>query len=819
MDAEVTAIGTTTERTEPEESQSQVDLSGFAGLRAILRVRPFRRIWLVLGLSSLGDWLGLLATSIFASAQVSGSAAKGVAFGSVVAVRMLPALVLGPLAGVVADRWDRRYTMVVCDLIRFVFFVSIPGITLFTTDSKLVVVWATIATFVIETTQMAWAPAKEASVPNLLPRARLESANQLTLATTYGITPVLAGLVLATLTTIVNQLHKSTGHSPFDPSHVALYFNALTFLATALTVFFGIKEISGRAVGRPEKKPPMWREFVAGWAYVGKTPLVRGLVLGILGAFAGAGVVVGTAQFYARSLGGGDSTFYMLFAVLFVGLGVGIVAGPKLVGALSRRRWFGLSIVLASISVTLLGFAWHLAIAVFFAFGVGVGAGMAFLAGTTLLGREVADDVRGRVFAFIQTSTQVSLLLTISLSGIVVGLGGSRDIFGVPVSTTRLLLLAAGVFGVTAGLTALRQMDDKRGVPILADLLSSIRGRPLCMPEDKLRAGVFIVLEGGQGAGKSTQVERLASRLRGQGRDVVVTREPGATEVGAQIRSLLLAGGPLGAAAVAPRAEALLYAADRAHHVTTVIRPALSRGAVVISDRYVDSSLAYQDAGRTLPADDLGWLSAWATGGLKPDLVVLLDIDPSEGLRRSAPAGSEQVRWDGEAIHFLEKVRYAFLDLAAKEPNRYLVLDASRPAEAVAALVDARAAVLFPGDDGFPGGASAVSSGRHRERGPGAPGPWVSDPLVGPGAEVEAAAELGTEPVFREPESGERTEPILHEPDTVPILREPDTDLTPSDLTAAGRPEPGEAQAGDGKMKRSRSAAGPGSMSTVESRG
>jgi dTMP kinase len=163
----------------------------------------------------MGDWLGLLASAIFASGQVSGSAAKGVAFGSVVAVRMLPALILGPVSGVVADRWDRRYTMVVSDLVRFVMFASIPAITLVTSDSKLIVGWAAVATFVIEAMQMAWGPAKDAAVPNLLPRARLENANQLTLATTYGVTPVLAGLFLAALTTIVNELHKSTGTSPF----------------------------------------------------------------------------------------------------------------------------------------------------------------------------------------------------------------------------------------------------------------------------------------------------------------------------------------------------------------------------------------------------------------------------------------------------------------------------------------------------------------------------------------------------------------------------------------------------------------------------
>src|SRR5262249_36567351 len=153
---------------------------------------------------------------------------------------------------------------------------------------------------------------------NLLPKGRLESANQLTLATTYGVTPVLAGLILAILNTVLSSLYHTANQSPVNPIHLALYFDALTFLGNALTVFFGIKEISGRSAERKAKQSSLWREFVGGWAYVGKTPLVRGLVQGILCAFAGAGVVVGTAQFYARSLNGGDSTFFLLFAVLFI---------------------------------------------------------------------------------------------------------------------------------------------------------------------------------------------------------------------------------------------------------------------------------------------------------------------------------------------------------------------------------------------------------------------------------------------------------------------------------------------------------------------
>ncbi|MBX6723057.1 MAG: dTMP kinase, partial [Dactylosporangium sp.] len=422
-----------------------------------------------------------------------------------------------------------------------------------------------------------------------------------------------------------------------------------------------------------------------------------------LGAFGAAGVVIGTAQFYAQSLGGGPSTFYILFAVIFTGLGTGIVGGPRLIGALSRRRWFGFSIVFAAVAVAMLGVSWHLTLACLGALGVGIGAGMAFLSGTTLLMSEVGDEVRGRVFAFIQTATRFVLILSMSLSGLLVGLGGTRQIeiagLAIPVSSTRLLLIAAGVVGVLTGMTALRQMDDKPGVPFLADLLSSLRGRPLGMPEPEPEGGVFVVFEGGEGAGKSTQVRLLAEALRAEGRDVVVTREPGATEIGARIRRLVLEhhgdGAPAGAA-LSPRAEALLYAADRAHHVASVVRPALARGAVVISDRYVDSSLAYQGAGRTLPVDEVSWLSTWATGGLKPDLVVLLDVDPTVGLRRVGARGVRPDRLESEELTFHERVRYAFLDLAAAEPTRYLVLDASRPPEELAGAIRARVEQLLP---------------------------------------------------------------------------------------------------------------------------
>ncbi|MBR5951061.1 MAG: dTMP kinase [Actinomycetaceae bacterium] len=188
--------------------------------------------------------------------------------------------------------------------------------------------------------------------------------------------------------------------------------------------------------------------------------------------------------------------------------------------------------------------------------------------------------------------------------------------------------------------------------------------------------GHFITFEGGDGVGKTTQITLLADYLRAQGREVVVSREPGGTPLGSQIRELLLHGGE-----VSPRAEALLYAADRAHHADTVIRPALDRGAIVLCDRYLDSSVAYQGAGRVLGAGEIRELSLWATENLLPDVTFLLDL-PVE--ISAARVGAEQDRIESAGRDFHEAVRAQFLELAAKEPERWRVIDASVDVEEIA---------------------------------------------------------------------------------------------------------------------------------------
>ena len=208
---------------------------------------------------------------------------------------------------------------------------------------------------------------------------------------------------------------------------------------------------------------------------------------------------------------------------------------------------------------------------------------------------------------------------------------------------------------------------------------------------DAVTPGLFITLEGGDGSGKSTQARLLGEWLQEQGHIVVRTREPGGTEVGVEIREIVLHH----RGEVSPRAEALLYAADRAQHIATKVRPALARGEIVLQDRYLDSSVAYQGAGRVLGGPEVRDLSLWAVEGLLPHLTLLLDLDETAARGRLDAADKVFDRLEAEKGEFHARVRAAFLDLAAAEPDCFLVLDASLPVEELAALIRTRVAALL----------------------------------------------------------------------------------------------------------------------------
>ena len=262
-----------------------------------------------------------------------------------------------------------------------------------------------------------------------------------------------------------------------------------------------------------------------------------------------------------------------------------------------------------------------------------------------------------------------------------------------------MVILLAAVVAFLLGVRAYRQMDDRSGVPLREDLLAAVRNEPLPPVAGPVHLngsapapppGLLIAFEGGEGSGKTTQGRLIAIWLRELGYDVVATHEPGATKIGMRLRALLLDTAHTG---MSPHAEALMYAADRAEHVASVIAPALERGAIVLTDRYVDSSLAYQGAGRNLPVDEIARFNWWATGGRTPDLTILLDMDPMAGLSRRARSAD---RLEAEPADFHLRVRAGFQALARAEPGRYLVLDADRPADAITRDIQDRIRELLP---------------------------------------------------------------------------------------------------------------------------
>ncbi len=595
-----------------DAARAAVEVGGFRG---VLAIKAFRKLWIALSLSSFGDWLGFLAQTALAAELASGHTylVQNSSVGLVVFVRLLPAVLLAPLAGAFADRLDRRLTMVIADIGRFSLYVSIPIVhTLW---------WLFIATFLIETLSLFWIPAKEATVPNLVPREQLEQANQLSLLTTYGSAPI-AALVFALLSLFTGVISHAWPFFTTNRIDLALYFDASTFLVSAGTIFT-LREVSHQGGRRRVRlddgadgaggssdvlahdaptisQPSVIRAIIEGWHFIGQTKVVRGLVVGMLGAFAGGRVVVGLAKRYTLDLGGGDPAYGAMFGSVFVGLAVGMFLGPKFFRRLSRRRLFGVSIAASGVTLAATAIVHNLVLVVLGAAIMGAFSGVAWVTGYTLLGLEVEDEKRGRTWATLQSMMQVDLLLMVAAGPFIAGAIGIHTLHIKPHVVLRedgaaFTLLGAGIIAFAVGVIAYRQMDD-RDVPLWRDLVGAIRGwHPL--DGRGVSTGLFVAFEGGEGAGKSTQSKLLAAWLVERGlRRRDHPRAPGRPPIGRQLRHLLL--DPSGE--LSPRAEALLYAADRAQHVAVVIRPALARGAVVISDRYVDSSLAYQGVGRAL---------------------------------------------------------------------------------------------------------------------------------------------------------------------------------------------------------------------------
>jgi dTMP kinase len=615
--------------------------------------------------SSLGDWLGLLATTALAQ-QLSGDsyAKANFAIAGVFIARLLPSVFLGPLAGVLADRFDRRKLMVICDILRTALYISIPIVNNY--------LWLYTAIILVECVTLFWSPAKEASVPNLVPRNKLESANQVSLLAAYGTAPI-AAAIFAILALFSNALGSFLPSFAGNAVDIALYINALSFAFAAYTIW-GIHEIPKIKESKQDTEASVAKSLWQGWKAVSDSKIIRGLIFGMVGAFVAAGAVIGLARTFVGDLGGGEAAYGVLFGAVFTGLALGIAAGPKVFAQFSRRRLFGASLTTAGIFLVLLALIPNLVIAVIIVVFLGAFSGICWVTGFTMLGMEVQDEVRGRTFAFVQSLIKVTLVAVLAISPLIAAAFGEHTYkfrnAELTYNGAAITILLAGIIATIIGWISYRQMKDRPNVSLWSDITNALKGE-LGSITGAPAKGIFIAFEGGEGTGKSTQSKLLKKWLEQEGEEVVLSREPGGTDLGQGLRKILL-GHETGA--ISPRAEALLYAADRAHHVFSTIRPALDRGDVVITDRYFDSSIAYQGAGRVLQPNEVARISRWATESLFPTLTIIIDQPAEIGLARL----KSRDRLEAEPLAFHERVRNEYLQIASLDPERYLIVDGTQ---------------------------------------------------------------------------------------------------------------------------------------------
>jgi dTMP kinase len=570
--------------------------------------------------------------------------------------------------------------MVVCDILRFSLYLSIPIVGNY--------FWLYTASILAEIVTLFWSPAKEASVPNLVPKSKLESANQVSLLAAYGTAP-LAAIVFSTLALFIGAINAALGNTTqASAADVALYLNAISFLFCALTVW-GLKEIpagSSKKLAQSSIGKSLWE----GFAFIKDSKIIRGLIFGMLGAFFAAGAVIGLARTFVDDLKAGEAAYGILFAAVFFGLALGISFGPKIFAQFSRRRLFGISLTISGLMLVTLSLVLNLVLAIFITILLGLFAGISWVTGFTMLGLEVEDEVRGRTFAFVQSLIRVSLVLVLAIAPLVAAAIGEHTYSFRTTTVTyngaAFTMFFAGLIAVLVGVLSYLQMRDRPNVSLMSDIKSAFRGE-LGAITGQTTTGVFISFEGGEGSGKSTQTKLLKEWLEKNDETVLLTREPGGTDLGNQLRNILLDNKT---GVISPRAEALMYAADRAHHVFSVIRPALERNEIVITDRYFDSSIAYQGAGRVLLPVEVARISRWATESLTPTLTIIMDLPAEIGLGRLHSTD----RLESEPLAFHERVRQEYLNLAHQDPERFLVVDASLTIEQIHQLIVERVGAI-----------------------------------------------------------------------------------------------------------------------------
>ncbi|MFE0045224.1 dTMP kinase [Streptomyces albireticuli] len=684
-------------------------------VRALLRIPPLRRLWSAQFVGGVGDSLALLVLLLLAlqASVVTGAFGGGyrgaaTAVAAVLGARLLATLLfgaalLGPVSSLIAPAGplDRRWTMIGADGVRLALLAVAPLWIDWTEDKALALLL--VSAFVVGVAERMWTVAKEGAAPTLLPAPPAEGAavrplpdhydalRRLSLRTNFVALPVAAAALVA-ITLVSNVLGSGIDWFHAHQAALGAHLAAGLFATSAAVLYFltfpGTQSPRVRSPLEGLRRP----KGLQGTPDAGRTGAIPVLVLSCAAVAGAVAASVGVAALQAVDLGGGPVAFGLLVLALSGGPVIGIRTARKVLPGFSRRRLLALALALAGLALLAAGLVPDPTTVLLLVLAAGVCAGIVANTGHSLLDQETEESRRARTTDHLHAVVRVSAALgAVAAPLLAAAIGPHRVesgsfVFAHGGAAFTLMLVGALLLPVAA--IVLGKTDDRHGVPFRRDLMDVLRGGdPAQAPSG---SGFFIAFEGGDGAGKSTQVQAVADWIRAKGHEVVVTREPGATAIGKRLRAILL---DVGSAGLSDRAEALLYAADRAHHVESVVRPALERGAVVITDRYIDSSVAYQGAGRDLSPTEIARISRWATDGLVPHLTVLLDVSPETARERFTEAPD---RLESEPAEFHQRVRTGFLTLAAADPSRYLVVDAGQEPEAVSTVVRHRLDQLLP---------------------------------------------------------------------------------------------------------------------------
>ncbi len=603
----------------------------------LLRIPVFRRLWAAIAISSLGDWLGLLATTALAAylTKDSSNLAQGAAVSGVLLTRLLPDLILGPIAGALVDRFDRRKVAIAGDTIAGLLYLSII------VSGNLL--WLLVAQFLVEAVGLFSTPAKQAMWVNIVPRERLAVANQLNYVSVYGMVPI-AALLFALLSTaasffgVPNVADEGTalisGATSTLAIDLALGIDACTYFFSAGMVFLSRRMIPA-FVGDRSTSKNIFSLIAEGVSFVRKNRLMRSIYIGILGAFFAGGLVAGVAQAYVATLGAGNAGYGILFGSVFTGLALGMLIGPKVFPTVPRRMIFTPAIGAAGISLIVMSVLQDFLGAVLAASVMGVFAGIAWINGFTMIGHEVSDQLRGRVFAFVMSSVRIVLLMTIAAGPILAGAIGTYPVtvgdFRFDITGPAIVLAVGGLIAWGVSLFTGRQIGG-----LTSSLVRRVFGRRgvNIWDEQDDHTGVLIAVEGADPAAVAEYAGLLDDHLVDDGWLIVRVRPdaPAAAVFGLD-----------------SPADALRASADLADLTAERVKPALQAGAVVICEGFVDATVVrYRSAG--VEEQRLARVAQWAVNGLKADLTVLVDgmLEPADSTAEPAEQPAQLLTVAGE---------------------------------------------------------------------------------------------------------------------------------------------------------------------------